>query len=311
MISGARRRRLFGGLPGGRRGIALIAVLWALVLLALVAASFTRTTRTEINLVRNLVDNMQAEALADAGVHLAVEGLMRPETEDGWRADGTVREVQLDGGELRVAVRDEGGKIDLNVAPAALIAALFQAVGEAPERSAALADAVADFRDRDHLRRLNGAEDDDYAAAGLPVDAKDGPFAAIEELQQVFGIDRALYDRVRAAVTVHSRQRKPQAATAPPAVQAALSGDTIVPENGDEAEAEPPAPAPPNTLGQAGARSRIRVYGIHAEARLASGALFTREAVVRLAAKPEQPFAILVWRRGQRLLFADTLRAPD
>ncbi len=296
MVSGARLRLL-----GARRGIALIAVLWALVLLALVAASFTRTTRTEINLTRNLVDNMQAEALADAGVHLAVEGLMRPETEDGWRADGTVREVQLDGGELRVAVRDEGGKVDLNVAAVALIAALFQAVGEAPERSAALADAVADFRDRDHLRRVNGAEDDDYGAAGLAVDAKDGPFAAIEELQQVFGVDRALYDRVSAVVTVHSRQRKPQAATAPPAVLAALSGGTVEPEDEDEAE-----PAAPSTLGQAGARSRIRVYGIHAEARSASGALFTREAVVRLAARPERPFEILAWRRGRRLLFADT-----
>ncbi len=46
------------------RGLALVTVLWVLVLLSLVAASFTRTIRTEINLTRNLIDNAKAEALA-------------------------------------------------------------------------------------------------------------------------------------------------------------------------------------------------------------------------------------------------------
>ncbi len=47
------------------RGLALVAVLWVLVLLSLVAAGFTRTIRTEINLTRNLIDNAKAEAPAD------------------------------------------------------------------------------------------------------------------------------------------------------------------------------------------------------------------------------------------------------
>ncbi len=54
--------------PAGRRGLALVTVLWVLMLLALIAASFMRTTRTEINLTRNLIESAKAEALADAGV---------------------------------------------------------------------------------------------------------------------------------------------------------------------------------------------------------------------------------------------------
>ena len=46
--------------PAGRRGLALVTVLWVLMLLALVAASFTRTTRTEINLTRNPIGNTKA-----------------------------------------------------------------------------------------------------------------------------------------------------------------------------------------------------------------------------------------------------------
>ena len=48
----------------GARGIALVVVLWMLTLLAVIAASFTTTTRTETRLARNLVENAKAEALA-------------------------------------------------------------------------------------------------------------------------------------------------------------------------------------------------------------------------------------------------------
>ena len=34
---------------------------------------------------------------------------------------------------------------------------------------------------------LNGAEDADYEAEGLPYGAKDGPFQSVEELRQVLG----------------------------------------------------------------------------------------------------------------------------
>ncbi len=48
--------------PGSRRGLALVAVLWVLMLLSLVAGSFMATIRTEINLTRNLIENAKAEA---------------------------------------------------------------------------------------------------------------------------------------------------------------------------------------------------------------------------------------------------------
>ena len=51
-----------------QRGLALVTVLWVLMLRALVAASFTKTARTEINLARNLIESAKTEALADAGV---------------------------------------------------------------------------------------------------------------------------------------------------------------------------------------------------------------------------------------------------
>ncbi len=45
-----------------QRGLALVVVLWVLILLSLIAASFTKTTRTEINVTRNIIDNANAGA---------------------------------------------------------------------------------------------------------------------------------------------------------------------------------------------------------------------------------------------------------
>lgn len=62
----------------GRRGLALVAVLWVLMLLSLVAASFMATTRTEVNLTRNQIENARAEAVTETGavfVREAVVGL--------------------------------------------------------------------------------------------------------------------------------------------------------------------------------------------------------------------------------------------
>ncbi len=62
----------------GQRGLALVVVLWVLVLLSVMAASFTYATRTEVNLTRNLIEAAEAEALADAGVYQAIYALLHP-----------------------------------------------------------------------------------------------------------------------------------------------------------------------------------------------------------------------------------------
>ncbi|MDX1483405.1 MAG: type II secretion system protein GspK, partial [Alphaproteobacteria bacterium] len=125
-------------MTGGRqRGIALVAVLWALVLLAVIAATVSRESRTQSRLARNFVDGAQAEALADGGVHRAIDGLSRPVAAGGWRVDGTVYGWRRPDGEVRIRIEDEGGKVDLNRAGAALLRDLFLAAGAEPARAIA------------------------------------------------------------------------------------------------------------------------------------------------------------------------------
>ena len=312
----------------GQRGIALVAVLWALVLLAVIAATVLSESRTQSRLARNYLDAAQAEALADGGVYRALAGLARPSAAGGWRVDGTIYAWRRAHGEVRVRIEDEGGKIDLNRADGRLLGSLFLMAGLEPARAEALAAAVQDFRDADDTPRPDGAEDSDYASAGLPHGAKDAPFEAVEELHQVFGMTREIYGAVAAAVTVHARTRRPDAKVAPPLVIAALrggGGGAAPPATLDPGGilAQPPSRAPmpgadvpgvvdPSVavlyLGPSAHRSRSRTFTIHAEARTLAGGLFTRRAVVRLTARGAPPFKILAWGRGAAALFPPTLQ---
>ncbi len=193
------------GTGGDRpRGLALVMVLWVLVLLSVIAAGFTATTRTEMRLVANLVDGARAEALAEAGVYRAILALLEPDETQHWRADGTVYTFRFEGGKVLVSIQDEGGKIDLNQAPPELLRGLFISMGLDEHEADALIDAVGDFRDPDQLRGLNGAEDLDSEAAGLAHGAKDAAFEAVDEFRQVLGVDQALYERLAPLLTVYS-----------------------------------------------------------------------------------------------------------
>jgi general secretion pathway protein K len=96
-----------------------------------------------------------------------------------------------------------------------------------PERDAApLLDKLADYNDLDNLHRLNGAEADDYAAAGLPPPRNDWPLSPFE-LSLVLGWrdHPKLWERASDHFTaVRDGWLNPN--TAPPEVLAALSGAT-------------------------------------------------------------------------------------
>jgi general secretion pathway protein K len=241
------------------QGIALIAVLWALTLLSVIAAALIVETRSSARVARNMADKAATRAAADAGIQRVMLDLMAPEADREFRADGTVYGWPFAGSNVRISLRDENGKVNLNLAAEELLAALFSAVGVDPEKARSLADAVADFRDADHLKHLNGAEEADYRAAGLPWRPKDAPFAEVEELQQVLGMTPGIYELVAPDLTVYT------------------FGATINPELASARLTAALGQAQSRYLG----RSSGRLYSIRAEAKSSNGGVFVREAVAR------------------------------
>jgi general secretion pathway protein K len=289
------------------RGIALVVVLWAVVLLGIMAQAFVAEIRTETKLTRNLVDDSAAKALADGGVYIAIGRLS--EEQALLNADGgsLPPSWQTADGLVDIAVQDEDGKIDLNTASDELLSTLFKSVGLDEDAAKAMTDKIADWKDRDNLRRLHGAEDDAYGAAGLPYGAKDKRFDEVDELRLVLGMTPALYASIAPALTTYNGTAgvDPEAA-APAVLQALLPGRTAAIDDILAARQTQDAAAYEAALERAGfqqtfiSRSSRSVFTVRAVARTPDGGTFVREAVVRLGGRSRQPYEFLAWRRGGR-----------
>jgi general secretion pathway protein K len=287
------------------RGIALISVLWITGLLAIMAASFTSTTRTEARLAHNHEEAAKAEALADAGVHRAVFGLLDLDPATAWRAGQTIYRFSLGEGDVQVRIEDEDGKIDLNGATLELLTGLFMALGLPEEDAQLIADRIGDFRDEDSEPEPLGAEDEAYFSAGLRQGAADRPFATESELLRVLGMTQSLYEQVRPYVTVYSGAEgidPTQAARpvlealpgiTPPVVEALLTErDRVDPFS--LIEDEPRLVDLEDYI----VPSRELVFTIRALGRTSGGGRFLRQAVIELNASPDRPFAVYAWNRG-------------
>lgn len=294
--------------PTTEQGLALVIVLWVVALLGIVAASLAFSMRTETTLAQDLVAQAQARALAEAGVYRGILELYNPDRLRRWRGDGRPHRVRLAGVPITVSLQDEAGKIDLNSAQRGLLDALFRASGIEDERLNALLDAIEDWRDPDSLRRLNGAEDPEYQAAGRTHGAKDGAFNTVEELQQVLGVTARLFKRLRPALTVHSHSAGIDDRMAPPAVLRVLllSGEdrdleeVLARRREDAAEPGQKARAALKPVIDARfvERSNGVIYTVRAEARLPAQTRASVAATVKLIHRSGKPYTVLAWQEG-------------
>jgi len=291
----SRQTAAWPGIATRQGGIALLVVLWVVALLAIIAGSSATSVRTQTSIVDNLLASAKARAAAQAGVHLAVARLLHPDPEQRWRTDGTVYEVMFSEVRLRIAVTDEAGKIDLNAASGDLIGKLLRAAGIEDDRAAALADAILDWRDPDDLHRLNGAEEDDYRAAGSSYLPRNGPFKSSDEVALVAGMQPAYFAAIRNAVTVYSGSASVNPAVAVPLVRLALDLFAPAPGTGDNAAAE----LAPGTaaIGIPRRNTSAAALSVQVVAAMPSGAQERVTAVINLrSAPPGSPFSVLAWR---------------
>ena len=108
-----------------QRGIALVLVLWVLLLLTIITASFSLMARMDRLEANTLLSGTQARMSAEAAINLAVLGLRDPDDETRMVADGRVYQTELDGVLVEVSAIDERGKLDINAADELTLANLF------------------------------------------------------------------------------------------------------------------------------------------------------------------------------------------
>lgn len=238
-------------MTGREAGVALLVVLWVVALLSLMATSFGLGVRREAQLATNLAEAGQLRAAAEAAIHYAAFMVTHPDPKLRWRSDGSLYALTLDDLEIRIQVVDEGGKVDLNRADEPLLQAVLIHIGADPGQAAAITSAILDWRDGDRDRRVNGAEADDYHAAGLAYEPADTAFGSVVEVGLVLGMTPQLTKALLPLVTVHSGQAGINPHLAPPQVLRALPGvdaawvDAFVQSRARQLEGATPLPLPP------------------------------------------------------------------
>lgn len=250
-----RRGRRDGRRPHvrGRRGLALVVVLWAVVLLATVTAVASSAARSSASVASNLRAQSTARAMAESGI-VAASGLI-DDSLRVWRNDASRRTTFLDALEPRqagarpllqdtlsdgvfaVTVVDVSARLDVNSAGVDGLARLF-ATATTPSTARMMADRIvaivrgdaatfAPSAAREARERLEARDSLNAMLLGRETAPRQRrPFESLDALREIPGMDVAALAQVAPFLTVDGDGTVNRRAAAPE-VLAAATGSLV------------------------------------------------------------------------------------
>jgi len=180
-------------------GIALLAVLWAVTLLGLVAVALSNSVQDEVRTATYRKEAAQAYGIACGGVEAAILGIVypppaNPDTPPFWTWKKGQHEgvVPFQGGRALLLIENESGKVDLNSADRAQLVRLFEAHGLEVAAAEQLTAAIVHWREpKNEDDRDAQVLDDFYRRAGIR--PRHGLFQSTEEVLNVRGMSREIF----------------------------------------------------------------------------------------------------------------------
>lgn len=304
-----------------QQGVALVLVLWVLSLLTIMAGSFALSMRRETAMIGGLKHSAEAQAVAESGLALAEFMLLNPNINKRWRADGSIYQIDAPPAKLRIQLLSETGKINLNNVEQPLLQKLMSHApkgGDVPLPSATVnrAAAIIDWRDNDDLIHINGAEKQQYQAAGLNYVPRNQAFQTLEELSMVLGMDEATLKWLEPLVTVDSDQPELDLQLASKDVlNVMLDAQTDLVDHYVTARAESarqnfPAPPLPITGINTSVTPEVTVLTIIAEVQFDDQSTAVINALVKKSDDTQStPFQVIRWQSTAKLvsLFANNM----
>ena len=292
-MNGARLRLI--QLPGRQRGLALVMVMWLVVLLSIIASGHAYNVHTETRLAAMHIQTAKARASVETGLSYAILQLLAEDATNPWPIDGTVDQILFDDTQIRIAIRDATGLIDLNAAGPDLLQTLTTALNVDQERQELIVAAILDWRDADDLKHLGGAEDSDYVSRGYPWTPRDNEFSSVEELRYVMGMTQQLFNEMAPFTTVYSEQAGINLEFAAPFLINAMNGQDVVPASSNRSLMN----------AQTVAATGSGTYHIYVSSTNDEGVGASAEAVIRVSDSSEKPYQVLYWRDSMRTRFPE------
>jgi len=209
-----------------RSGVILVTVLWSIALLSALAMAASVSFRGFAGVMAVERSRVQGDALLSAGLETAA-GIIDT-LGDAPLLDNEAK-VDLATGSVRSRLSDEGGRIDVGKAPAAVIAALLRSVGASEAAANDVARRIVERRHPGNPPRPNVALGSTNSATGTPAIMQPPtpgmaqPFSDLRQLQFVPGMRPEWLAAIAPLATVFGGETI-NPLTAPSGVIAALPG---------------------------------------------------------------------------------------
>nr|WP_283815569.1 type II secretion system protein GspK [Bradyrhizobium campsiandrae] len=280
------------------RGFATVPALVLLSILAAlagVAAAYVSSSAASVGFDN---ERIHARALILAGVELAAYDLLS--SARGERAPRSSISFRLDNASVTITSAAEATRIDLNFAPPAVFANLFQELGSNSEDATAYADRLVGWRSS-LKERVPDREMAIYRDAGLSYGPKGSSFSSEDELWSIPGLPAALIEKALQFVTVYSGRRQVDVFGAAPEVIAALPGVEPVQAAAFVARRESLPHVPSAVIDLLGSASgMISIYSddnfrLNCQVLLDNGWRTSAEVVIQLE-DGDEPYRVLSWR---------------
>lgn len=170
-----------------RQGMALLAVLWLMTVLAFAALTAVKLLSFDLDVAEAQINGFKARQAAETGIAFGANPVVR-------RDDSLLTSIGEDGVGYHVQLRSEGERFNinyllLNTGDKNLLKEIFLHWGIEAEFAQEIADSMLDWVDSNDEIQLNGAEREYYEKHGRINQPFNRPFYSVEEMRLVRGME--------------------------------------------------------------------------------------------------------------------------
>jgi len=280
----------------GKEGFILVTVLWIFAALAVLASIYAVYVGNTAAAARVYDQRLQTEALIKAGLELTAYRLIG--FDDNSRPSSGAFDFDMGPSHADVEFHSEGARIDLNLAPKALLSGLAVTLGSKPAVADDIADRIIAWRTKPANTNQN-KEAQAYRDAGLNYAPRQAPFQTTAELRLIRDLPPEFVSGMLPFVTVFNGRQEIDINEAAPEVIASLP--SIRPDSVAEIvkRRDPQNPqAVLSLLG--GARAGVAIGGrkavrVNLQITLETGRKVHAEVVEVIADNSREPYRVLAW----------------
>lgn len=271
------------------QGFALVLVLWALLLLSVLAGSFLLEARAAKTIANTAVSQLRGRMIADGAINRAILSLLDPRDAVRLPLDGAAREMNFLGARVVLSCESEAGKLDLNTASPQQLISIFQAQGLSNDEAEFIARQIELWRSPPRSSPVEPVLAL-YTEAGRTYGPRFAPFRSVDELRLVIGITDALQAAVAPFITVWSSSGTVDLSVAKDALLRVLAAG-----NDNFASAQLAARQNGNAAGAARVAAVGEAVTIVATAEF-SDMTVRRSASIQISGNREEPYRVLAWQ---------------